>query len=391
MSGWVQSILSGPEFSLRPLDPSDADSAPVWNGSAIARPPEIERERIEELLGSSVEADLDNQRLIIRRVSDDRPVGSVQCAIAFARRARIRFAFDPRGSQDDWADVCAGVIDFLVPWLLNEKSMMCVSFDFPGEHPVVEARAFELGMHRACRLRERVPYRGARLDLLRYEALHPAWVARLGRPRGIEEGSEQRLVARPAPLSWNPAYAVPNGAVVAGDRLYLRALTPEDAQHAARQMLTESEVSFPEGRALVNPWIHARSIRETARQEIPGLIQFAIVVGETGEPIGENGLIDTDLVARSAETETTIWSAEHRNKGYGTEAKHLLLEYAFDRLGLHMVYSWVSEFNTRSAAALRKQGYRDAGYIAWGNYHGTDLYGAFLFDLLAAEWRAARQ
>ena len=62
-----------------------------------------------------------------------------------------------------------------------------------------------------------------------------------------------------------------------------------------------------------------------------------------------------------------------------------------DRLQLHMVISWVSEFNTRSVAALRKQGYREAGYLAWRVYHDVELYGVFTFDLLASEWRAARR
>ena len=92
-----------------------------------------------------------------------------------------------------------------------------------------------------------------------------------------------------------------------------------------------------------------------------------------------------------AETETELYLPEFRGKGYGTEAKHLLLEYAFDRLGLHMVYSWVSEFNARSAAALRKQGYREAGYFAWSDLYQGNFTGGWYFDLLAAEWRAARR
>jgi RimJ/RimL family protein N-acetyltransferase len=43
--------------------------------------------------------------------------------------------------------------------------------------------------------------------------------------------------------------------------------------------------------------------------------------------------------------------------------------------------------NTRSAAALRKQGYRDAGRITWT--HPVDgIFGnVAFFDLLASEWR----
>jgi RimJ/RimL family protein N-acetyltransferase len=93
-------------------------------------------------------------------------------------------------------------------------------------------------------------------------------------------------------------------------------------------------------------------------------------------------------VHRTAETETEIFQPRYRSTGLGTEAKHLLLDYAFDRLGLHMIYSFVGEANTRSAAALRKQGYRDAGYAAWITLMPGSMRGYLIFDLLASEWRA---
>ena len=82
---------------------------------------------------------------------------------------------------------------------------------------------------------------------------------------------------------------------------------------------------------------------------------------------------------------------QHRGQGYGTEAKLLLLEYAFDRLGLNMIWAWVKERNPRSQAALRKQGYRDAGRFTWSGYGPDGFENALMFDLLATEWRAARR
>lgn len=386
-----QTFLAGPEFYLRPLEPSDAESAPIWNPSLIPRPPEVETERIEIQLGGDVGANLDHPLLLIRRRSDDRPVGSVALAFMRSRLCRLSFSYDPNASRDEWARTCSETLRFLIPWLLRERGVMQVFFDFPGKHPLVEETTAELGMRRCFRVRERIPIAGERVDAIGYEALHPEWVAKLGLSRGMEEGPDIREVAKPPPRSGTRRFTPPETAIVMGERLYLRAFTPADAELASRQLMEETELSFPEGRAPVNPYVHARTIRETARQQVPSWFHFAIVLGETDEMIGTNGLIEPDLVARAAETETFIWKPEHRGKGYGAEAKHLLLEYAFDRLGLHLVYSWVSEFNARSAAALRKQGYREAGSITWGNYHGAELYGVLLFDLLASEWRAARR
>jgi RimJ/RimL family protein N-acetyltransferase len=389
MTHGQRAFLVGPEVYLRPIEPSDVESAPIWNGSDIPRPPEIERSLLEDRLGGDIWADLENQRLLILRRDTDRPVGALACKSN--RSCLLVFHFDPRASYDDWAVVCSETLRLMIPWQLHERSCMRVHFLFPGEHPLVEQTAAELGMRRCMHVRERFPCRGTRLDGIGYEALHPGWVEKLGLPRGMEEGPDTRAVAAPAPRAWQPTFEPPDSAMMVGNRLFLRAYTPEDADLAARQLLEETEHSFPEGRDFLNPYVSARGVRENASQSLPRKLRFAIVIGETGEMIGANGLVLSDPFCGAAETETEIWTADNRNKGYGTEAKHLLLEYAFERLGMHMVFSWVSEFNARSAAALRKQGYRDAGYIAWGDYHGTELYGGLHFDLLASEWRAARR
>ena len=56
-----------------------------------------------------------------------------------------------------------------------------------------------------------------------------------------------------------------------------------------------------------------------------------------------------------------------------------------------MVHSYVDEPNERSAAALRKQGYRDCGFFSWEMMGPGRMNGCYVFDLLAAEWRAARK
>jgi hypothetical protein len=56
-----------------------------------------------------------------------------------------------------------------------------------------------------------------------------------------------------------------------------------------------------------------------------------------------------------------------------------------------MVKSYVWVPNGRSAAALRKQGYREAGAVAWSGQKNGEMVGDLVFDLLASEWQAARR
>jgi RimJ/RimL family protein N-acetyltransferase len=55
-----------------------------------------------------------------------------------------------------------------------------------------------------------------------------------------------------------------------------------------------------------------------------------------------------------------------------------------------MIWAWVKERNPRSQAAIRKQDYRDAGRFTWNGYGPDGFDNARMFDLLATEWRAAR-
>jgi RimJ/RimL family protein N-acetyltransferase len=56
-----------------------------------------------------------------------------------------------------------------------------------------------------------------------------------------------------------------------------------------------------------------------------------------------------------------IGEKEYWGKGYGTEAKMLLLHYAFDTLNLRKICSSVISFNERSHKYSLKCGYKEEG------------------------------
>ena len=386
-----QAFLVGPTLYLRPIELADAATAPLWDPSPYPAPVEVIEERLKEQLGDDLADEMEGHRLLICRNDDDRPVGSLRFDYAQGRECSLGFSYDRNRSLEEWAAIWCEVMTFTLPWLIDERHMMMVLANFRDAHPLVEETASRLGMRRNFRLREALLRNGQRFDWIGYEALHPGWVRRLGMPHGMEEGPATREIRSPAPLGWPAHGEPPENAVLTGDRLYLRALEPEDAKLISQWMREDADVSYPEGRFPHGPITMGQMISEIAKSETPDWPRFGIVLRENDELIGANGLEDLDLLHRTAWTETEIWRPAHRSQGYGTEAKHLLLEYAFERLGLHTVFSWVSEYNTRSAAALRKQGYRDAGYFAWADFYKDEFTGGFVFDYLATEWRAARR
>ncbi len=149
--------------------------------------------------------------------------------------------------------------------------------------------------------------------------------------------------------------------------------------------------SFGHSRFPISAVAFADWFAEIGKENPSNDMEVAVVLRESGEIIGEVGLYDIDWIARHGETGSWIHKAEHRGNGYGTEAKMLLLEYAFERLGLNMLWSWVKETNPRSQAALRKQGYRDAGVTHWTGFGPQGFEGSRMFDVLASEWFAGQE
>lgn len=179
-------------------------------------------------------------------------------------------------------------------------------------------------------------------------------------------------------------------AIMIGERVYLRPFETADAETLAQISATETDTFMYRGRKPSSPLAYERAIGEAYKADYPPWIAFVVALRADDRCIGQVGVYPIDYIHRTAETFSELGPAAFRNQGYGTEAKHLLLEYCFDRLHLHVLRSSVDEMNTRSAAALLKQGYREAGRLKWQDVKGGRYRDALIFDVLRDEWLAAR-
>jgi diamine N-acetyltransferase len=176
--------------------------------------------------------------------------------------------------------------------------------------------------------------------------------------------------------------------VMVGDRVYLRPFEVEDVTVLFEADHQESDTFMERGRNLSST-METRSWIERMYDDA-SQAKFAVCVIETDECIGLCGLEFIDLINGVAETGTRLHNPAYRNRGYGTEAKHLVLEYAFERLHLERIISHVFEPNTRSATALRKQGYQPAGRLRYDGFKSGQHRDALLFDLTHQEWQVAQ-
>ncbi len=175
-----------------------------------------------------------------------------------------------------------------------------------------------------------------------------------------------------------------------GERVYLRPMEVSDAEAFAAGLTHDPETFFERGRFPVSPIAFEHNVEERQKPDVPSDVSFAVCLRSTDEVIGGVNIEHLDVVNRTGETGISLFPP-FRNQGFGPEAKHLLLEYAFERLYLHAVCSHVWEPNTRSAAALAKQGYRFAGRWKWDDFKDGVWRDTLVFDLLRDDWLAARE
>ncbi|HVB65780.1 MAG TPA: GNAT family protein [Nitrolancea sp.] len=178
--------------------------------------------------------------------------------------------------------------------------------------------------------------------------------------------------------------------ILVGERVYIRPLEESDAPLLSDIYAAESETFMDRGRLPVGPLAWKKWIIELHKVQPPRYIDFAVCLIENDQLIGYNGVGDIDWINRTGETESDFGPAEIRSQGYGTDAKHLLLEYCFDIIQLHAVRSEIFEPNTRSAAAVTKQGYRPAGRYRYADVKNGVFRDTLIFDLTRPEWIVAR-
>lgn len=88
---------------------------------------------------------------------------------------------------------------------------------------------------------------------------------------------------------------------------------------------------------------------------------FTIYERGLWRPVGLTWLSEISISDRTATYGVFIGELDARGRGLGTEATRLMLEYAFNELGLHSVMLIVAAFNHAASRAYSKAGFREFG------------------------------
>ena len=106
-----------------------------------------------------------------------------------------------------------------------------------------------------------------------------------------------------------------------------------------------------------------------------GRVHLAVMLQD--EPIGEVVLKKIDHTGKHCTMGISMQSDAFKNRGFGTQAEILALEYAFQKLGLETVYADALLNNHRSQHVLAKAGFRET--------HRDDAFVYYRCD--QADWR----
>ena len=109
------------------------------------------------------------------------------------------------------------------------------------------------------------------------------------------------------------------------------------------------------------PYVYSESACDETveRNKRLGRIYWAVMLDD--EPIGELVLKNINQYEKHCTLGICMRSDAFKNKGYGTQAALLALDYAFHTMGLSTVYADSLIGNTRSQHALKKVGFRETG------------------------------
>ena len=169
---------------------------------------------------------------------------------------------------------------------------------------------------------------------------------------------------------------------LAGKKCYLSPMDVNDAEKYAEWL---NDLELTSYLTLYNSVIN----KDTERIFLEKLSKehnYSIIDKNTDELIGTCGFVELDHINQISEVGIFIGDKNYWNKGYGTEALTLLLDYGFKALNLHNIMLKVYSFNERAIKSYKKAGFKLMGKRREALKRGNETFDILYMDLLYKEF-----
>lgn len=169
-----------------------------------------------------------------------------------------------------------------------------------------------------------------------------------------------------------------------GEKIYLSPRSSEDAE-LFTEWLNDFEITDYIGRSSILTTIEGE--REYLENNSKLEATFVIVTLEENKMIGTVSLENIDHINKTATLGIFIGDKEYINKGYGTEAVNLILDYGFNYLNLNNIKLDVIEFNERALKCYKKCNFKEYGRRRKCKFINGKFYDSISMDILAEEFQ----
>lgn len=110
---------------------------------------------------------------------------------------------------------------------------------------------------------------------------------------------------------------------------------------------------------------------------------WAIYVTDSSIHIGNISLQQIDSINKKAEIAMLIGGKTEWNKGYGTEAVRIIVEYGFGQLLLHRIYAGVRSDNMGMITVFEKCGFIREGILKDSVFKNGKFYDAVVYGIIS--------
>jgi RimJ/RimL family protein N-acetyltransferase len=169
-----------------------------------------------------------------------------------------------------------------------------------------------------------------------------------------------------------------------GKKIFLRAFSEGD-----EEIITRLE-NHPDPRGTL--FYAFPTTRQQQLEKIAKLIAdhqaivFTICRTEDNEPIGQTALVRIDWVGRMAIFYIGIADKSNWNKGYGSEATRLVVDYSFNTLNLNRVQLHVAVENATAVKVYKNIGFEIEGTLREAMYHKGKYCDFYVMGILRKDW-----
>lgn len=178
-----------------------------------------------------------------------------------------------------------------------------------------------------------------------------------------------------------------NPTILHGEKVILRPFRTADAEPlwAGIHNKTLNKLTGTHG-TFTRPMINAYVARQIANDD-DDRASFVIALPDDERGLGEVIINDIDHDNHSANIRIGFFDLAHVNKGYGTDAMRLMVDYGFKHLNLHRIELTVYAFNPRAIRAYEKVGFKQEGILRHALYWEGEYIDGILMSILAHEWK----